>query len=190
MLSATHVSEPHRAIICGQTGCGKTQIVLDELLHPERGSYHNTFDIVFILCPTWKRNRTYLDRPWLWRGPRASRFYFIEPGERLHDWLRLRFSLYADTPTLYIVDDMSASRALTKKKDMLSELAFSGRQKLVMQNNLYGCSCRSITPIAKICVSRQSGWPFSTVKTGSHLQMRMMRTMLCHTSFAIHFALA
>jgi len=34
--------------------------------------------------------------------------------------------LYADAPTLYIVDDMSASRALTKKKDMLSELAFSG----------------------------------------------------------------
>jgi len=35
--------------------------------------------------------------------------------------------LYADTPTLYIVDDMSASRASQKKKDMLSELAFSGR---------------------------------------------------------------
>jgi len=34
--------------------------------------------------------------------------------------------LYADAPMMYIVDDMSASRALTKKKDMLSELAFSG----------------------------------------------------------------
>jgi len=73
------MSEPHSAIICGQTGCGKTQFVLDELLHPERGSYRNAFDFVFkllfILCPTWKRNRTYLDRPWLWRGPHASRFY-------------------------------------------------------------------------------------------------------------------
>jgi len=127
MLSATHVSEPHSAIICGQTGCGKTQFVLDELLHPERGSYRNALDFVFILCPTWKRNRTYLDRPWLWRGPHAFRFYVIEPGERLHDWLRLLFSLYADTPTLYIADDMSASRDLTKKTDMLSELAFSGR---------------------------------------------------------------
>ena len=36
MLSVTHVSEPHSAIICGQTGCGKTQFVLDELLHLER----------------------------------------------------------------------------------------------------------------------------------------------------------
>jgi len=29
----------------------KTQFVLDELLHPERGSYHNAFDFVFILFP-------------------------------------------------------------------------------------------------------------------------------------------
>jgi len=36
MLSDTHVSEPHSSIICGQTGCGKTQFVLDELLQPER----------------------------------------------------------------------------------------------------------------------------------------------------------
>ena len=30
-------------------------------------------------------------------------------------------------PTLYIIDDCSASAALTKQKDMLSMLAFSGR---------------------------------------------------------------
>ena len=30
-------------------------------------------------------------------------------------------------PTLYIIDDCPASTALTKKKDMLSVLAFSGR---------------------------------------------------------------
>ena len=30
-------------------------------------------------------------------------------------------------PTLYIINDCSASTALTKKKDMLSMLAFSGR---------------------------------------------------------------
>jgi hypothetical protein len=35
--------------------------------------------------------------------------------------------LFQGEPTLYIIDDCSASRALTKKRDMLSELAFSGR---------------------------------------------------------------
>ena len=33
--------EPHSAIICGQTGCGKTQFVLDELLHPDKGIYRD-----------------------------------------------------------------------------------------------------------------------------------------------------
>ena len=60
--------EPHSAIICGQTGCGKTQFVLDELLHPDHGYYRDAFEVIFITCPTWKRNRTYmyLERPWLW----------------------------------------------------------------------------------------------------------------------------
>jgi len=119
--------EPHTAIICGQTGCGKTQFVLDELLQPEKGYYSCAFEHVFILCPTWKRNKTYLDRPWLWRGLHAARFLFIDPGEKLHEWLRALFGVAADTPTLYLIDDMAATKALTKKRDMLSELAFSGR---------------------------------------------------------------
>ena len=41
-------------------------------------------------------------------------------------------------PTLYIIDDCSASTALTKKKDMLSMPAFSGS----MQSNLSGSSLK------------------------------------------------
>ena len=37
------------------------------------------------------------------------------------------FDKLAGKPTLYIIDDCSATKELTKKKDMLSELAFSGR---------------------------------------------------------------
>ena len=139
--------EPHSAIICGQTGCGKTQFVLDELLHPDHGYYRDAFEVVFILCPTWKRNHTYLQRLWLWRGGHASRFLFTDPTERLHDWLRALFSVTADTPTLYLIDDMAASRALTKKKDMLSELAFSGRHAkqwlwVLVQN--YNAVCKDL----------------------------------------------
>jgi len=36
--------EPHTAIICGQTGCGTTQFVLDELLQPENGYYSCAFE--------------------------------------------------------------------------------------------------------------------------------------------------
>lgn len=49
--------------------------------------------------------------------------------EKLQELLRLLllfFYRHAGKPTLYITDDCSATK-LTKKKDMLSELAFSGR---------------------------------------------------------------
>ena len=35
--------------------------------------------------------------------------------------------MFNGEPTLFIIDDFSATKALTQKKDMLSELAFSGR---------------------------------------------------------------
>lgn len=112
--------EPHSAIICGQTGCGKTVFVLD-LLERE---YREKFEHIVILCPTVKWNKTYKNRRWIWSDREV---YIVNPGERLHDYLRTFYALFAGEPTLYIIDDCSASKALTKKKDMLSELAFSGR---------------------------------------------------------------
>ena len=53
--------------------------------------------------------------------------YVLDPGERLHDYLRAFYRVFQGEPTLYVIDDMAASKQLTKKKDMLSELAFSGR---------------------------------------------------------------
>ncbi|CAG2196211.1 unnamed protein product [Mytilus edulis] len=47
--------------------------------------------------------------------------------EKLQELLRMFFKKYAGHSTLYIIDDCSATKELTKKKDMLSELAFSGR---------------------------------------------------------------
>ena len=115
--------EPHSAIICGATDCGKTRFVLDLL----EGYYADSFTNIVILCPTVARNQTYLERQWLWHGPRSKRVYIRDPGERLHDWLRVLYEIFAGQPTLYLIDDMAASKAMTKKKDMLSELAFSGR---------------------------------------------------------------
>ena len=37
------------------------------------------------------------------------------------------FYRFAESPTLYIIDDCSATKELTKKKDILSQLAFFGR---------------------------------------------------------------
>jgi hypothetical protein len=112
--------DPHAAVICGQTGCGKTVFVLDLL----EGVYLAVFKHIVILCPTIQYNKTYQDRPWVWKDQEV---YIVDPGERLHDYLRAFYSIFAGEDTLYIIDDCAASRALTKKKDTLSELAFSGR---------------------------------------------------------------
>ena len=118
-------SEPHSAIICGQTGCVKTVFALDLLELPRhRGGYRDTFAHIVILCPTARWNKAYHERRWVRADPEV---FLLNPGDRLQDYLRAFYSAFAGEPTLYIIDDCSASKALTKKKDMLSELAFSGR---------------------------------------------------------------
>ena len=51
----------HSAIICGPTGCGKTEFILD-LLESE---YAGVFDKIVILCPTIKWNKAYKNRKWI-----------------------------------------------------------------------------------------------------------------------------
>ena len=111
----------HSAIVCGQTGCGKAVFILSLL---EEGPYRGFFRHIVVLCPTIEHNKTYKQCPWLWTDPEV---YVLDPGERLHDYLRAFYLVFKVEPTLFIIDDCSATKALTKKKDMLSELAFSGR---------------------------------------------------------------
>jgi hypothetical protein len=49
---------PHCAIICGQTGCGKTEFVLDLL----ETRYDCVFKYIVILCPTIQLNKAYKNR--------------------------------------------------------------------------------------------------------------------------------
>ena len=79
------------------------------------------FRHIVVLCPTIEHNKTYKQCPWLWTDPEI---FVLDPGERLHNYLRAFYQVFQGEPTLFIIDDCSASAALTKKKDMLSELAF------------------------------------------------------------------
>ena len=74
-----------------------------------------------VLCPTVRHNKTYHQNPWA-----DPEVYVVDPGERFHDYLRAFYLVFQGEPKLYVIDDSSATKALTKK-DMLSELAFSGR---------------------------------------------------------------
>ena len=102
--------DAHLATVCGQTGCGKTVFVLSLL---EEG-----------LCPTIEHNKTYKQCPCLWTDPEV---YVLDPGERLHDYLWAFYLVFKGKPTLFIIGNCSDTEALTKKRHMLSELAFLGR---------------------------------------------------------------
>ena len=110
--------DTHAAIV-GQTGCGKTVFIL----HLLEGFFREVFQHIMVLCPTM-RHKTYHQRPWIWADPEV---YVVDPGERLHDYLRAFYLVFQGEPALYVIDDCSATKALTKKKDMLSEYALSGR---------------------------------------------------------------
>ena len=88
------------------------------------GPFRGVFRLIIILCPTIRHNKTYHRRPWIWTDPEI---FVLVPGERLHDHLRAFYWVFQGEPTLYIIEDCSATKALSRKKCMLSELAFSGR---------------------------------------------------------------
>ena len=111
---------PHCAVLVGATGCGKTRLTLGLLAN----YYKGVFSHIVILCPTLRHNQTYQNCRWLFSDPEV---YLIDPADRLHDSLRAFYKLFQGESTLFIVDDMAASKSIKIKRDMLSELVFSGR---------------------------------------------------------------
>ena len=54
------IKEPHTNISIGQTGCGKTHLVL-ELIEKE----FKHFDYIVIICPTLRENKTHHAKGWI-----------------------------------------------------------------------------------------------------------------------------
>ena len=123
--------EAHSAIICGATGCGKTEFILD-LLEKE---YRGFFEYIIIICPTWIHNKAYLNRPWFFKDnciiPMDPSWCPENDKDWLNECLKYAYDTFGiqDGHTLFIIDDCSADKSMTKKKQMLSELAFSGRHR-------------------------------------------------------------
>ena len=86
--------------------------------------FRKVFQHIVVLFPTVQKNKTYHQRLWIWADPEV---YVVDPGERLYDYMPAFYLVFQGEPTLYVIVDCSATKALKMKKDMLSELAFSGR---------------------------------------------------------------
>ena len=89
--------------------------------------YKNHFEFIVILCPTISDNKTYLSRKWILDDKNV--FIVCEVGEKLNQWIKLFKNTLKGYQTLFIIDDCSAEGEINKKRDALSELAFSGRHR-------------------------------------------------------------
>ena len=114
---------PHSAMFIGATNVGKTEYLL-RLLETE---YKKNFEFIVILCPTIAKNKTYLSRKWILDDKNV--FIVCEVEGKLNECIKLFKNMLKGHQTLFIIDDCSAEGEINKKRDALSELAFSGRHR-------------------------------------------------------------
>ena len=114
---------PHSVTFVGCTSCGKSEFLI-RLLETQ---YKNHFEFIVILCPTIAKNKTYLSRKWILDDENV--FIVCEIEGKLNEWIRLFQNMLKGHQTLFIINDCSAEGEINKKRDALSELAFSGRHR-------------------------------------------------------------
>ena len=72
-----YIKEPHAAMFIGQTGYGKTHLVLELI----ENHYKNHFDYTVIICPTLRENSTYHAKEWIKNDDKVC---LIEPKDNLY----------------------------------------------------------------------------------------------------------
>ena len=112
---------PHGAMFVGTTNVGKTEYFFRML----ETVYKHHFEFIAIMCPTiFDNNKRYLSRKWIFNDKNV--FIMCDIEGRLIEWFKLFKNTLKGHQTLFIIDDCSAEGEINKKRDALSELAFSG----------------------------------------------------------------
>ena len=114
------IKTPHTAIFSGLMGVGKTHTVLDLI----ETHYDKHFDKIIIICPTVRRNKTYLGRSWVVTD---RNIWLVEPKKKLYDYIEKLSNVEAGNTVLFIVDDIIADESLDKRRQPLLDLALSAR---------------------------------------------------------------
>ena len=113
------IKEPQTSIFIGQTGCGKTHLVL-ELIEKE---YIKHFDHI-IICPTLRENnKTYHAKEQI---KNDDSVWLVDPKDNLCQWIKKLSELLRFLEVLFIIDDIIANKSLDKRRQPLLELSISG----------------------------------------------------------------
>ena len=117
-----YIKKPHTSILIGQTGCGKTHLVL-ELIEKE---YKEHFDYIVIICPTLRENDTYHAKEWI---KNDDNVWLVDPKDNLYQWIKKFSELLRFFEALFIIDDIIANESRDKRRQPLLELPISGRHR-------------------------------------------------------------
>ena len=151
---------PHSAMLIGCTSCGKTEFLLRLL----ETVYKSHFEFIVILCPTILDNKTYLSRKWIFDNKNV--FIVCDIEGKLNEWIKLFKTALKGHQTLFIIDDCSAEGEINKKRDALSELAFSSRHR----NHSLWVLTQNIILYPKTLESRLNGYVYFLQKIGIALR--------------------
>ena len=117
-----YIKEPHTAIFIGQTGRGKTHLVL-ELIEKE---YNEYFDFIIIICPTLRENSTYHAKEWI---KNDDKVWLVDPKDKLYQWIKRLSELLPFFEVLFIIYDIIANEDLDKRRQPLLEITILGRHQ-------------------------------------------------------------
>ena len=102
-----HIKKPHTAIFIGQTGCGKTHLVLELI----ENHYKKHFDYIVIICPM------------------LQEVSLVDPKDNLYQWIKKMSELLQFLEVLFVIDDIVTNENLDKRRQPLLELSISGRHR-------------------------------------------------------------
>ena len=125
---AGYIKKPHTAIFIGQTGCGKTHLVLG-LIEKE---YKKNFDYIVIICPILRENSTYHAEEWI---KNDDKVWLVEMKDNLYQCIKKFSESIRFFEVLFIIDDIIANECLDKRRQRLLELAISVGIGVI----IYGC---------------------------------------------------
>jgi len=110
---------PFNALIVGPTNSGKSKFVVDQLIGP----FHEKFDNIVLICPTFKNNKTYHRI-----GEKDPKMEVIMCEQHeVELWLKVVNFFLEGTNTLIVLDDCAASKDVKGRTGELVSLAFSAR---------------------------------------------------------------
>ena len=109
-------------IIVGMTRCGKTHYLLKKL----ESDYKGCFEHIFLICPSYPWNKTYLE----WKYINDKKIFPIPcKQDQVDSFIEYIEEMFGGTKSLIILDDCAQGPTVKGFTNNFISLTFSGRHK-------------------------------------------------------------